>query len=490
MRLGVKDTLQRLGQIWTGMSTNNRVLVVLVAAGLVVAATVTVRWANQAMYTTLYTNLSPEEGGEIVDKLASLGVPYRISAGGTAILVPEASVQSTRLKMAAQGYPHGGMVGYEIFDKSNLGMTEFLQKVNYRRALEGELAKSIMSLNEVAAARVHLMIPEQRLFARDQKEPTASVVVKLSRPLTKGQVSGIAHLVAASVEGLTTDRIAIVDYEGTLLSGRAGDDSDALLSSSQLELRKNVEHYLENKAQSMLDGTLGSGRSVVRVIADLNFDKVEKSSESYDPNRAAIRSEETGRASNSTTTNYAISKSVERVVSAFGNIERLSVAVIVDGTYAPALTPNTSAGETYRPRSDEELQQIQALVETAVGFDSTRSDHIEVVNMAFATGSMEETQTELDAVSHREFYYDLGKKVFYAVLALLALFYVHRIFRRLGEAIQTATPPRRPEPMTFNERETASVSPGSQRRRAEALAERAQGKPEEVAKTIKTMMLE
>lgn len=500
----MNDTMRRLVTIWSNMTTNNRVLLILVVAGFIVAATVTVRWANQAAYTTLYTNLEPKEAGEIVDQLTSLGVDYRLSSGGTAILVPERSVQSTRLKMAAEGYPRGGTVGYEIFDKSNLGMTDFLQRVNFRRALEGEIAKSIMSLSEVSAARVHLVIPETRLFARDQKPPTASVVVKLNRTLTRGQVAGIEHLVAASVEGLTTDHIAIVDYRGTLLSDRSDGSEDARLSSSQLELRKNVEHYLENKAQSMLDGTLGQGKSVVRVIADLNFDKVETNSESWDPDQTAIRSEEISNAGNgtfneensdqnATVTKYEISKSVERVVSAFGNIKRLSVAVIVDGTYHAPPSAGGNTAPVYQPRSGDELQKIGALVQTAVGFDSTRSDKIEVVNMAFDAGGLEETQADLDTVTVMTYVYDIGKKLFYLALAVVAFFYLRRVFSRLGDAIRTAAPMRRTAPAANNgDGPMGDDAQGTAQRLrlADAFASRAAGKPDEVAKIIKTMMLE
>jgi flagellar M-ring protein FliF len=495
----VKNTLERLRAIWVNLPANSKMVAVLVTVGFVVATVVTVQWANRAIYTTLYTGLAAEEAGEIVDQLTTLGVPYRISNGGTAILVPETQVQSTRLKMAAQGYPHGGVVGYEIFDKSNLGMTDFLQKVNYRRALEGEIAKSIMSLSEVSAARVHLVIPEQRLFARDQKPPTASVVLKLNRALSQAQVSGIEHLVAASVEGLTTDHIAIVDYKGKLLSERNDGDEDARLSANQMELRKSVEHYLEDKAQSMLDNTIGGGKAVVRVIAELNFDKVEKSAEIYDPDKVAIRSEETtvarpsaeGAGSSSAITNYEISKSVERVVSAFGTISRLSVAVIVDGTYAePAEGAAEGAQPVYQPRSAEELQKIGALVQTAVGYDTTRQDRIEVVNLAFDTQAMEETQRELDSTADTQFYYDVGKKVLLALLIAGALFYLRKVLKQLGEAIRTAGPAARRASLGDIPQEEMPPQQPQKLRVADVFAERAKGKPEEVAKIIKTMMLE
>lgn len=495
----MKDSLDRVVAVWTKLSINNRVVLVLLTAGLAVAVTVSVRWLGEARYTTLYTGLAADEAGEIVDQLTALGVSYRISDGGTAILVPDKDAQSARLKMASQGFPRGGAVGYEIFDKTDLGMTDFLQRVNFRRALEGEIAKSIMSLSEVAAARVHLVIPEQRLFTRDQKPATASVVLKLNRSLTPGQIAGIEHLVAASVEGLSTDHIAIVDYKGALLTDRHEGDEDTQLSSTQLDMRKNVERYLETKAQSMLDGTLGPGRSVVRVIADLNFDKVEKSAETYDPDQVAIRSEETtaaaagpdgGGSQNSTITNYEISKSVERVVSAYGNINRLSVAIIVDGSYAvPAGSP-ADAEAVYQPRSEDELQKIGALVRTAVGFDSTRADHIEVVNLAFDTRTLDETQMELDNVSNWQMIYDVGEKLLWGLVVLVALFYLRRVLKQLSKALQAPASPRTASE-TYPAAPEAPLAAEPQRiRPADAFIDRARGKPEEVAKIIKTMMLE
>ncbi len=498
----MNNSLSQYGAVWNRLSMNHRVLLVLVVVGTVVAGVGTVRWARQATYTTLYSNLAPAEAGEIVDVLTGLDIPYQISAGGTALQVPEHQAQAVRLKLAAQGYPRDGVVGYEIFDKSNLGMTDFLQKVNFRRALEGEIAKSIMSLSEVSAARVHLVMPESRLFSRDQKQPTASVVLKLNGSLSESQVAGIAHLVASSVEGLDVDAISLVDSRGKLLTEKHAGDMETRLSSTQLELRHNVENHLESKAQSLLDRTLGAGRSVVRVIADLNFDKVETQAENYDPDRVAIRSEEVqtakpgsegdGASQNATITNYEISKTVEHVVSAFGTIERISVAVMVDGTYAPPAAGAEDAAPTYQPRSADELGQIAAVVRTAVGFDSSRADHMEVVNMAFDTSVEDELAQDLQSVESYEMYYDLGRKVLYGLLILVALLYVRRTFKKLGKALAGAAAGSHasPVPVTFNQGGAELPQQTQRTRAADVFGERARGRPEEVAKIIKTMMSE
>jgi flagellar M-ring protein FliF len=493
----VKETWDRLHKTWSNLSLNNRALLVMVTVGVLVAVGATWRWASQATYTTLYTDLAPEEAGEIVDELTTLGVSYKLSAGGTALLVPDGEAQEVRVKMAALGYPRGGVMGYEIFDQSNLGMTDFLQKVNFRRALEGEIAKSIMSLSEVAAARVHLVIPESRLYARDQKTPTASVVLKLNRALSPGQVSGIEHLVAASVEGLDPANIALVDYRGKLLSNGYRGDEETRLSSTQLDLRKNVERHLEQKAQTMLDRTLGSGTAVVRVIADLNFDKVERSAETYDPDQVAIRSEETttsrpgdgeeGGNQSAAITNYEISKSVERVVSAYGTVKRLSVAVMVDGHYTTPAGAAEDAPPVYEPRGADELQKIGAIVRTAVGFDSARTDRMEIVSLAFDTRALDDSRQGLDTVADYQFYYDVGKRVLYGLLILAALFYVRKIFKRLGKALQSA----QTVPSASPTKAEPELSAEPQRVRAtDVFGDRARGRPDEVAKIIKTMMVE
>ena len=495
-------SLSQYGAVWNRLSMNHRVLLVLVVVGTVVACVATVQWAQRSTYTTLYSDLAPAEAGEIVDVLTGMDVPYRISAGGTALQVPEREAQAVRLKLAAQGYPKDGVVGYEIFDKSNLGMTDFLQKVNFRRALEGEISKSIMSLSEVSAARVHLVIPEARLFSRDQKQPTASVVLKLNGSLSESQIAGIQHLVASSVEGLDIDHISLVDSRGRLLTERHAGDMDTRLSSTQVELRHQVENHLEAKAQSLLDRTLGAGRSVVRVIADLNFDKVETSAENYDPDRVAIRSEEVqtakpgsrgdGASQNATITNYEISKSVEHVVSAFGTIDRLSVAVMVDGSYGQPAGAAEDAAPTYQPRSAEELQQIAAVVRTAVGFDSTRADRLEVVNMPFDMSADQEMAQDLQSVENFEMYYDLGRKMLYGLLALAALLYVLRSFRKLGNALAGAASSSHTSPVPVRHSQSGVDLPEqTQRIRAsDVFGERARGRPEEVAKIIKTMMSE
>ncbi|HEX9916952.1 MAG TPA: flagellar basal-body MS-ring/collar protein FliF, partial [candidate division Zixibacteria bacterium] len=419
---------------------------IVVVAGLVLL----VSWVRNVSYVPLYSGLDASEAGVVVDKLIEGKVPYRLSNRGTTILVASSRVYDIRIKLAAEGLPRTGTIGYEIFDKSNLGMTDFLQKVNYRRALEGELTKTICQLREVQAARVHIVIPERRLFEKDKIEATASVALKLSpaHPLGKSQIQGIAYLVASSVEGLKPGNITIVDYEGNLLSSNNDGNSLASLSGSQMELRQNVESYLETKAQSLLDGVIGQGKSIVRVTAELNFEQAEKTLEEYDPEKLTIRSEErsTEGEKENVITNYEVNRTVEHIIGEVGNIKRLSVAVMVDGNYTTTTNEQTGATEKkYIPRTQEELDRLASIVKSAVGFDDTRTDKLEIASVAFDRTKMEDEQKELDKIEKRNNYFSIGEKVTIVIGVLLGLLVLHRIIKKASKSISeiaaSAQPP-------------------------------------------------
>jgi len=280
-----KNSFGRISEYVGRMSPSQVMMLLGVTTGSIVGIIFMVGWLNSVNYTRLYSGLDEAEAGEVISYLNDNKIAYQLSDGGRTIEVPSDQVYQARISLASQGLPRGGSVGYSIFDQNNLGMTDFLQNLNFRRALEGELTRTIMQLSEVLAARVHIVIPRDRLFEADQQKATASVVLKLSGGgLAKHQVKGITHLVASSVEGLTPDNITIVDYDGNLLSSGETADLAAGLSSTQLDVRKQVEQYLEQKAQTMMDGVLGDGKSIVRVTADLDFQQLERTSEIYDPN--------------------------------------------------------------------------------------------------------------------------------------------------------------------------------------------------------------
>ncbi|HWR83008.1 MAG TPA: flagellar basal-body MS-ring/collar protein FliF, partial [Candidatus Deferrimicrobium sp.] len=289
-----KESFKNAGA-YVGRLTPSQVMMLLgVAAGIVVGTIFVIGWVDGVTYARLYSDLEESEAGEVIAYLTDNNIPYKLSDGGRSISVPSDQVYKTRISLASEGLPRSGNIGYSIFDKNNFGMTDFLLDLNYRRALEGELTRTIMQLSEIQAARVHIVIPKDRLFKEAQKEATASVVLKLKHgsALSGRQIAGITHLIASSVEGLRPDKITIVDYEGNLLTSGQSSDPLAGLSTSQLQVRQQVEQYLEGKAQTMLDNVLGRGKSVIRVTAELNFQQLEKTSETYDPNSLAVRSEE------------------------------------------------------------------------------------------------------------------------------------------------------------------------------------------------------
>ncbi|MGO9481926.1 MAG: flagellar basal-body MS-ring/collar protein FliF [Candidatus Kryptoniota bacterium] len=361
----------------------------------IIALVMLVTWANKPTYAVLFTNLEAQDASKIIDKLKQQSIPYELSDGGKAILVPKEKVYELRLQMAGQGLPQTSVVGYEIFDKPTFGMTDFTQKVNYKRALEGELERTILQLEEVEGANVHIVIPEKALFESEQKKTTASVFLKLKdgAQLNPGEIGGVQRLVAASVEGLDANDVTIVDSRGNLLS-RKSEGIDAL-TSDEYEIQNKVESYIANNAQTMLDGVLGPGNAIVRVNAQLDFNQVEKTTEEYDPN-SVVLSEQTMQerspvpgdtSSNNSTrtnsvTNYDVGKSVEKIVGSTGGIKKLSVAVLVNGKYT-AIEKGGESTVNYTPRTEQEITQLTNIVKTAIGFDNTRGDEVSVLNVPF-----------------------------------------------------------------------------------------------------------
>lgn len=372
----------------------------------------------------LYNNLDPADGGSIVAQLEAQKIPYKISNNGTSIEVPTDMVGKLRMTMAEAGLPRGGSIGYEIFDqKDAFSTTSFVQNINQLRALEGELARTISTLTPIQNARVHLVLPKREMFSQTEQKATASVFLKMKAAggIEKGQVSAIRQLIAAAVPGLKAENISIVDDQGNLLAKALDSSSKEAEASNQDEMRENYEKMQADKIEELLSRTLGYGKVRAQVSAEMDFDKVTTSSEIYDPESQVVRSTQSvsedgttkeggteavsaannlpgGAAaggSSSTnknsrseeTVNYEINKTVRNQIRESGSIRKQSVAVVVDGTYEPA----AEAGKppVYKPRSKEELDQIKALVRSAVNIDPTRGDTLEVANMPFASTAEE-----------------------------------------------------------------------------------------------------
>jgi flagellar M-ring protein FliF len=411
-----------------------------IAAVAAIIAMVTV--VNRPAYGTLFNNLAPEDASKIVDKLKEKSVPYTLEDGGKTVLVPKQQVYELRLSLASEGIPHSSVIGYEIFDRTNLGVSDFVQKINYRRALEGELARTILQLEEVEGARVHIVVPEKSLFKEDEKATTASVVLKLKsgKPLKREMISGIGHLVASSVEGLEVNNVAILDSRGVLLSDNAQSNSLSALSSTQYELQQKVESYITKKAQSILEGAVGTGNALVQVTAELDFRQVERNLEKYDPENTAIRSEQTTEEKTPTSdssdpssrlnsiTNYEVNKTVEHIVEGVGTIKRISVAAMINGTMR-TVESNGEKKTEYVPRKQEEMGQLTEIVKRAVGFDVQRNDEVSVVNLPFGNGLPQEDMVYKNAPFAD--YNDIAQKGFLVVAMLAALLILRRLLGRM-----------------------------------------------------------
>jgi flagellar M-ring protein FliF len=368
----------------------------------------------------LYGELELRDSGQIVQKLDAMNIPYQLRGDGAQILVPVDQVAKLRMLMAEDGLPHGGSVGYEIFDKSDsFGTSSFVQNINHVRALEGELGRTISSIGLIQNARVHLVLPQRELFSREKQEPSASIVVKLrgAERLGKGQVAAIQHLVASAVAGLQPSRVSVVDTDGNLLARGDGNSADGFSGGNADEMRISYENRTARNVEELIERSVGPNKAHADVHVDMDFDRATINSEVYDPNTQVVLSTQTDNqssdsnegsgdqpvtvttnlppgqngstASTSTknksnhvaeTTNYQNSKTVTNQIREGGVVKRQTVAVLVDGTY----TTDKDGKRTYHARTPEELKQFTELVRSAVGFDEKRGDKVDVVNMPFA----------------------------------------------------------------------------------------------------------
>jgi flagellar M-ring protein FliF len=412
----------------------------------------------------LYANLEATEAKSITDQLRQSGVTFELSSDGSTIMADAAKLAELRMQFAAEGV--GGTVGYELLDKQDaLGTTAFLQNVNHLRAVEGELARTIKSLQPVAQARVHLSVPEKELFEQSVRQPSASITLQTKSRLSAGQVQAIRYLVANAVPDLDPNRISIVDQNGTLLA-RSGGGAEGLASDLQ-ERQAGIEARLRDQITTMLERVVGPGKADVRVYAELETDQIRKESEEFDPEKQVVARQTTvesgeqnqdqdqggavsaatqipggaaqqnNGASSTSTANesseqidYQNSRTRTTLVRDSGTIKRLTVAVLVDGVYAQAADGKAN----YTPRAAEEINQIQSLVQNAMGFDSDRGDSVQVVNMRFAAAETEEiAASALPLGLEKDDLIDLAKLLVLGLIGVLALLLVVRpLMKRLS----------------------------------------------------------
>lgn len=433
------NTLGGMGARFGLMSNQQKLGLIFGIAAIIALLAGSWMWSQTPDYRVLYGGLSDRDGGAVVASLQQMNIPYKMAEGGGAIMVPSGQVYEVRLRLASQGLPKGNVAGFELMDGQKLGMSQFQEQVNYQRALEGEITRSIQSLSAVQGARVHLAIPRQTVFVREQQKPSASVLLSLypGKALDPSQVSGIVHLISSSVPNLPVNNVTIVDQSGNMLSA-AGDGSRGRsgLDPSQLDYLHEVEQSYVKRIEAILTPILGKDNVKAQVAADLDFSTIEQTAETFKPNPvpsdAAIRSQqvsETGSdaaktpsgvpgalsnqppgaasapivasgapaggasagagsigpgAHKESTTNFEVDKTIQHIKQPVGAIKRLSVAVVVNNR--KAVGKDAKGGS--KPLPAAEVAQLQNLVKQAMGFNETRGDTLNIVNAAFSEGEL------------------------------------------------------------------------------------------------------
>jgi flagellar M-ring protein FliF len=462
----------QLGDIWKQLGPSQRVSILAATLVLVAGLVALAFWSSRSEYSLLYGRLSESESAKVLAALDDAKVPYKIGAGGGSILVPSDKVYLMRMQLAGRGIPRGEGVGFEIFDKQNFGISDFVQRANYIRAVQGELARTIGQLDEIESARVMIVLPENRLLLDKDKHPTASVFVRVrgNAPLGPPSINSIRFLVANAVEGLKPNHVSVVDNLGNVLSENSENDSLSGLSSTQLAARRNLEQYLGKKAQDMLEKVLGPGQAIVRVSAEINFDTVTRTEEKYDPDGQVVRTQTkndenndsttsssnaglTGITANTTpetnllaqaaasplnntrnrkttsTTEYEVGKSVSSIMQSAGGIKRLSAAVTI-----ASRVEGTGAGRKAVTRSPEELEKLRRIVQSAVGIqtgaENARGDQITLEELPFNDQFAADVTRELDRQHQQEFWWDLARNTAYPALGLIALILLVLVFKR------------------------------------------------------------
>ncbi len=448
-----KQLIQQLNTLWGKLSVTQKVVLSSTIVISFVGIVGLVMWSSGAGspsgYSTLYSNLELEESGSIIEALKEAKVDYKVESNGAVIMVPTERLYEMRMQLAKLGLPKSTSTGYEIFDKTNLGQTDFVQKLNYIRATEGELVRTVESLDEVQKARIHIVIPKPTLFTEKTKDPTASIVLKLKPgvTITPASVKGIALVVASAVEGLKSRNISIMDVSGRLLSNPYGENDIAERSSHQIEIQQSVEKRLENKVKSILDGVLGVGKSYVKANVVLDFEKVEKTVEQYNPESKVVRSQERNeeQTSNSpqgdnrrenSVTNYEIDKTVQHIINAVGTIKKLSVSVAVNGIYKASEDGNRE----YVARTKQELDKLEDLVKAASGYDVVRGDRVVVTNMRFDNEFLHDQIQEMKEEEKWARYQVFAKYGLILVAMLLFILFVKYLAGSIVEALNPPVP--------------------------------------------------
>jgi len=456
-------------------------------AGVLFALSV---WSSRGDYKVLYANLNEKDGGAIIAQLSQMNIPYRHADGGNAILVPSGQVHDARLKLASAGLPKGSVVGFELMDSAKFGQTQFQERLTFQRGLEGELTRSILALGAVQAARVHLALPQQNGFFREQQKPSASVLVTLhpGRALDRSQIAGIVHLVSSSVPEMTPKAVSVIDQTGALLSGPSENASGQGLDAQQLQYVQQVEQSFHKRVIDILEPIVGRDNLRATIAAEIDFAQTESTSEQFKPNQgsepATVRSQQVnesgsgaqgvpsgvpGATSNQppvpatapingaaaplqansggtlgassrreAVTNYEVDKTVRVTRNATGNVKRLSAAVVLNHRVVTA--PNGKTTST--PLSNEEIEKLTALVQEAIGFSKDRGDSVKLINTPFKVDALPKAAADLP-VWKQDWLIDLVRSG--ATPAALVLVALIAVFGFVKPALKAALPPAGPQ---------------------------------------------
>ena len=456
---------KQLGEIWKQLGTSQRISVLAATFVLIAGLSTIAFWSSRTEYGLLYGRLADGESAKVIAALEDAKVSYKVGAGGSSIMVPADKVYAMRMQLANKGIPRGDGVGFEIFDKPNFGISDFVQRANYVRAVQGELGRTISQLDEIESARVMIVLPENRLLLDKDKYATASVFIRVkgNSQLPTQSINSIRFLVANSVEGLKPNHVTVVDNLGNVLSENTDNDSLTGLTSTQLTARRNLEQYLGKKAQDLLEKVLGPGQAIVRVSADINYDTISKTEEKFDPDGQVIRQQTKNddsvdsttsnaggspvgiSANTSTDTNsaagngpvnnsktrkvtstvdYEIGKTTSSTVQAAGGIKRIAAAVTV-----ASRMEGTGADRKVVNRTSEEIEKLRRVVSNAIGVDTTRGDTISLEELAFNDQFAIGVTQELEKQQQHDFWFDLARNASYPALGLLALVMLLRMFK-------------------------------------------------------------
>jgi flagellar M-ring protein FliF len=473
-----RQILSQLNATFSNLSLGKKLSLITLIVGFAVGFFFLMTWSGKSEFQPLYAQLDAEDASGILSRLREQKIPYRIASNGSTVMIPQEQIYEVRMQLASEGLPRGGGVGFEIFDNTKLGMTAFAQNVNYQRALQGELARTINQISEIESSRVHVVMTEKSLFV-DQEEPaSASVVLKLrsGKWLSQSQIDGILHLVSSSVARLSPENVTIVDSKGKLLAGIKDPSSFGSLSSDQLDYQDRVEKALENRIRTMLEMALGENKAIVRLSCAFDFKKQERTEEHYLPDNRVIRSEQqlnemtvdpsatpqgipgvrsnlpgdpaaTGQTrttdssraheKNDRTVNYEIGKVISHIKEPVGEMTRVSVAVLVDGTYKRVENSGAEVEWQYVARTPEEMQKFESIVKRAVNFDSERGDKVDIVNIPFETTKLAATETQvveegwMDLLKKYQPYLKYGFLSLFLILSFM--FFVKPLVRWLTE---------------------------------------------------------